>query len=141
MLLRTLCDNQVRMGPQGLAISDAPPKSLVRLKRVRLCQKAEVDGTWCRSQLLALKRLRGPAESSRIRLGRGSSYLVIRSCIQNQPTSWLKLILHPFGVGTSHERPWTHLTHHGPNSGEATTFPHIVFSALLCGICIQMTCN
>ncbi len=23
---------------------------------------------------------------------------------------------------------WTHLTHHGPDLGEATTFPHIVFS-------------
>jgi hypothetical protein len=46
-------------------------------------------------------------------------------------TSWLELILHPFGVGTSHGQPWTHLTHHGPDSGEATTFHHIVFSALL----------
>jgi len=24
---------------------------------------------------------------------------------------------------------WTHKTHHDPDSGEATTFPHIVFSA------------
>jgi hypothetical protein len=24
--------------------------------------------------------------------------------------SWLELILHPFGVGTSHGRPWIHLT-------------------------------
>jgi hypothetical protein len=31
--------------------------------------------------------------------------------------------MHPFGVGTSHGQPWTHLTHHGPDSGEATTFP------------------
>jgi hypothetical protein len=45
-------------------------------------------------------------------------------------TSWLELILAPFGVGTSHGRPWTHLTHHDPDSGEATTFLHIVFSAL-----------
>jgi len=56
-----------------------------------------------------------------------------------KPTpSWLELILHPFGVGTNHRRPWTHLTHHGPDSGEATTFPHIVFSALLCGSHIRM---
>jgi len=48
-------------------------------------------------------------------------------------TNWLELILHPFGVGTSPERPWTHLTHHGPDSEEATTFPHIVLSALLRG--------
>jgi len=53
----------------------------------------------------------------------------------SKPTpSWLELILHPFGVGTSHGRPWTHLTHHGLDSGEATTFPHIVFFALLCSL-------
>jgi len=56
-----------------------------------------------------------------------------------KPTpSWLELILHPFDVGTNHGRPWTHLTHHGPDSGEATTFPHIVFSALLRGSHIRM---
>jgi len=33
---------------------------------------------------------------------------------------------------------WTHLTHHCPNSREATTFPHIVFSAALYGGYIQM---
>jgi len=33
---------------------------------------------------------------------------------------------------------WTHLTHHGPDSGEATTFPHIVFSTALGGGYIQM---
>jgi hypothetical protein len=31
-----------------------------------------------------------------------------------------------------------HNTHHGPDSGEATTFPHIVFSATLRGGYIQM---
>ncbi len=25
-------------------------------------------------------------------------------------------------------QPWTHKTHHDPDSGEAITFPHIVFS-------------
>jgi hypothetical protein len=33
---------------------------------------------------------------------------------------------------------WTHLTHHGPDLGEATTFPHIVFFALLHRTYIQM---
>jgi hypothetical protein len=32
----------------------------------------------------------------------------------------------------------THKTHHGPDSGEATSFPHIVFSATLRGGYIQM---
>jgi len=52
--------------------------------------------------------------------------------------SWLELILHLFGVGTSHGRPWTHLIHHGPDLGEATTFPHIVFSAVPRGSHIRM---
>jgi len=54
-------------------------------------------------------------------------------------TSWLELIMHLFGVGASHGRPWIHLIHHGPDSGEATTFPHIVFSALLHRNHIRMT--
>jgi len=53
-------------------------------------------------------------------------------------TSWLELILHPFGVGMSHGRPWTHLTHHSPDSREATTFPHIVLSVLLRSSHIRM---
>ncbi len=45
------------------------------------------------------------------------------------------------------EHPWvlgqgmgtlTHKTHHGPDSGEATTFPHIVFSTARSGGYIQM---
>jgi hypothetical protein len=81
----------------------------------------------------------GRAKSSGIRLGRGSSYLVIRSCIQKPTTSRLELILHPFDVGRSHERPWTHLTHHGLDSWEATTFPHIIFSTAPRGGYIWMT--
>jgi hypothetical protein len=30
---------------------------------------------------------------------------------------------------------WTHLTHHSPNSREATTFPHIVYSILCASPC------
>jgi hypothetical protein len=80
----------------------------------------------------------GRVESSGIRLGRGTNLLNYRSYIQIQPTSWLELILYTFNVRTSHGQPWTHLTHHGPNSGEATTFPYIVFSAALHRTCIQM---
>jgi len=51
------------------------------------------------------------------------------------------------GLVSIREDPWvlgqamgtlTHKTHHGPDSGEATTFPHIVFSASHCGGYIQM---
>jgi hypothetical protein len=51
------------------------------------------------------------------------------------------------GLVSIREHPWvlgqatgtlTHKTHHGPDSGEATTFPHIVYSAALRGGYIQM---
>jgi hypothetical protein len=65
----------------------------------------------------------GRAKSSGIRLGRGTSYLVTRSCIQNQPTSGLVHIWNTMGVGTSHRQPWTHLTHHGLDSGKPPPSP------------------
>ncbi len=56
----------------------------------------------------------------------------------NQPTRWLILCWSTFGARTSHGRFWTHKTHHGLDSGEATTFPHIVYSAPLHEGYIQM---
>jgi hypothetical protein len=72
-----------------------------------------------------------------IRLGRGQAIHLFESA-SKPTTSWLKLLQHPFDVGTSHGQPWTHLTHHGLNLGEATTFPHIVFSTSRGGGYIQM---
>jgi len=41
-----------------------------------------------------------------------------------KPTpSWLKLILHPFRVETSHDRPWTHLTQPRPGLGGSHHLP------------------
>ncbi len=56
----------------------------------------------------------------------------------NQLTCWLILCWNTFGVRTSHGRLWTHKTHHGPDLGEATTLPHIVYFAPLHGGYIQM---
>jgi hypothetical protein len=48
-----------------------------------------------------------------------------------QTTKWLVHIReHPWVLGQA-TGTLTHKTHHGPDSGEATTFPHIVFSATL----------
>jgi hypothetical protein len=57
---------------------------------------------------------------------------------QNQQTSWLAQGWGTFGARMSHERPWTHKTHHSQDSGEATTFPHIVYSAPPRGSGIRM---
>jgi len=76
------------------------------------------------------KGVEGRARSPGIRLGRGIS----RSSLNLHPTQTTKWLVHNPG------HPWVlgqatgtsdHKTHHDPDSGEATTFPHIVFSALL----------
>ncbi len=43
-----------------------------------------------------------------------------------------------FGAKTNHEQIRTHKIHHGPDLGEATTFPLIVYSMLLHEAHIQM---
>jgi hypothetical protein len=48
---------------------------------------------------------------------------------QNKPPTWFVHIPgHPWVLGQA-MGTLDHETHHGPDSGEATTFPHIVFSA------------
>jgi hypothetical protein len=57
---------------------------------------------------------------------------------QNKPPTWLVHIpRHPWVLGQT-TGIWTHLIHHGLDSGEATTFPLIVFSAALHRGYIQM---
>jgi hypothetical protein len=46
--------------------------------------------------------------------------------------------MHAFGVGTSHGPTRTHMTHHGPDSGGATTILPIVFFVPLHRTCIWM---
>jgi hypothetical protein len=57
---------------------------------------------------------------------------------QNKPPMWLVHIpRHPWVLGQA-TGTLDHETHHGPDSGEATTFLHIVFSASRFGDYIQM---
>ncbi len=83
------------------------------------------------------KGVEGRARSPGIRLGRGTRL----SSLNLHPKPTTKGLVH------IQEHPWvlgqvtgtlTHLTHHGPDSGEATTFPHIVFSVPFRGDYIQM---
>ncbi len=114
------------------------------LKRVRIqaggyctlnCGKLGLEG---RSRLPALKGGRGVCQKSRDQTRKKDKYYLTRICIQNQPQEGLIHIReHPWVLGQA-TGTWTHLTHHGPDSGEATTFPHIVFFAALSGGYIQM---
>jgi hypothetical protein len=44
-----------------------------------------------------------------------------------------------FGAQMNHMHTWIHKTHHGPDLGEATTFPLIIFSMIAHGDCTQMS--
>jgi len=76
------------------------------------------------------KGVKGHARSPDIRLGRGTR----RSSLNLHPkqtTKWFVHIPgHPWVLGQATSTS-DHKTHHGPDSGEATTFPHIVFFATL----------
>ncbi len=63
------------------------------------------------------------------------SYSVLH---QNQPTSWLVHIQKHYGCWDKPRATRIHLIHHGLDSGEATTFPHTLFSTFAHGTCIQM---
>jgi hypothetical protein len=98
---------------------------------------AKVWGLEGHSQHSALKGVEGRVECSGIRLGRDQAIYLLGPASKTNP-SWLELILHAFGVGTSHRRPWTHMTRHGPDSEGVTTILPIVFSTFTDGSGIRM---
>ncbi len=84
------------------------------------------------------KGVEGRARSPRIRLGRGTSISSL-NLHKKQTRKWLVYIPgHPWVLGQA-TGTLDHKTYHGPDSREATTFPHIVFSAPLRRDYIQMT--
>ncbi len=58
---------------------------------------------------------------------RDKHQLFTRTCT-NQTTTWLVHNLSTLGAKKNHGQIRIHKTHHGPNLGEATTFPLIVYS-------------
>jgi hypothetical protein len=69
--------------PSELPFCDAPPSSLLDPKRVQLCQRMEIVGTWCRSQLLTLKGgggVRGVCWKLWDYTRKRDNYSVTRSC-------------------------------------------------------------
>jgi hypothetical protein len=102
--------------------------------------QSQVAESWdleARSQLPTLERVEGWVGSPGIRLGRRFS----RSSLnlhQNKPPTWLVHISgHPWVLGQA-TGTLDHKTHHSLDSGEATTFPHILFSTPLRRAYIQM---
>jgi hypothetical protein len=57
-----------------------------------------------------------------------TSRSIIHMDLHKPITSWLMHSWSTFGARANEAQTQTHKTHHGPNLGEATTFPLIVFS-------------
>ncbi len=98
------------------------------------CGKLGLGG---RSRLPALQRGRGACQKSRDQTRKRDQKIKLESAPKTNHT----------GVSSHSGPPWvlgqatstlTHKTHHNPDSGEATTFLHIVFSTPLRGGYIQM---
>jgi hypothetical protein len=105
--------------------------------RVQVCWIAEIWNLEGAPDFQHYRGVEGRARSLGIRLGRGTR----RSNLNLHPRTNHKRVSshsgHPWVLGQA-TGTLTHKTHHGPDSGEATTFPHIVFSATLRGGYIQM---
>jgi hypothetical protein len=106
--------------------------------RVQLCVVAESWDSEGAPEFQHYRGVEGRARSPGIRLGRGTRRSSL-SLHPKQTTKWLVHIReHPWVLGQA-TGTLTHKTHHSPDSEEATTFPHIVFSATLRGGYMQMT--
>jgi hypothetical protein len=87
--------------------------------------------------LLTLKGGRGCARSPGIRLGRGTRLSHLNMHPKPTTRGLVHIRVHPWVLGQA-TGTLTHLTHHGPYSREATTFPHIVYFVVLHKGYIQM---
>jgi hypothetical protein len=106
--------------------------------RVQLRRVAESWDLRATPDFQHYRGVEGRARSPGIKLGRGTRLSSLN--LHPKPTTR--------GLVCIREHPWvlgqamgtlTHKTHHDSDSGEATTFPHIVFSAAPCGSYIRMT--
>ncbi len=83
------------------------------------------------------KGVDGRVGSPGIRLGRGTSRSSLNLHLKTNHKGLVSIWEHLWVLGQA-TGIWTHLTHHGPDSGEATTFPLILFSVALRRGYIQM---
>ncbi len=114
------------------------PKFLVRPKKGPIMLKSGSSWNLMPLQTPSTKGgWEGRAESFGIRLGRGTT-IELLGPTSKPTTSWLIHLQKHFWCWDKSRATRTHLTHHGLDSGEATTFPHILFSTLFHRTCIQM---
>jgi hypothetical protein len=116
-----------------LTHSQVPGWTHLRVQLCRVVESWDLEGA---PDFQHYKGVEGRARSPGIKLGRGTrgSSLNLHPKTNHKKVSSHSGHLWVFGQATG---TLTHKTHHSPDSGEATTFPHIVFSTLLRGDYIQ----
>ncbi len=92
-----------------------------------------------RSLLSALKGVEGCAKAPGWDQEEGQALVTYSNMYQTNQQVGQFTFWSTFSARTSRGQPWTHKAHHGLDSGEATTFPHIVFSMSLRDTYIRMT--
>ncbi len=114
------------------------PKSLIRPKTGLSYSHNGIVRNLGTVLALNTKRCRGACWNSRMGLRRVTSYSLTRTCIK--PTNKLVSSLSgaPLVLGQTTGNFGLTWIHHGLDSREAITFPHILYSMLFCGTHIQM---
>jgi len=113
------------------------PKLLNGLKCESKLKRTEKQGVRARS--LAHRTLRGKRACWSSGMGLGKMISInFHMDLHKTNTRWLVHNWNTFVAKINHEQTWTHKTHHGPDLGEATTFPLIGYSVPLHETHIQM---
>ncbi len=129
-----LFGNPLILNTSGVTHSQVPGCTHLRVQLCKVAESWDLEGA---PDFQHWRGVEGHARSPEIRLERGTRL----SSLNLHPKPTTKGLVH------IREHPWvlgqatgilTHKTHHGPDSREATTFPHIVFSATLHGGYIEM---
>ncbi len=87
-------------------------------------------GLGARSRLPALERGRGSCQKSRDQTRKRDQIILLESTSKTNHKGLVSIREHPWVLGQA-TGTLDYKTHHGPDSREATTFPHIVYSVAL----------
>jgi hypothetical protein len=103
------------------------PNLLYRLKCESKVKTTKERGVGARSLVLNTLGVEGRAGAPRWGLGRETNINYSHGPAQPKQHVGYCIVWALLGARTSHGQTRTHKTHHGPNLGEATTFPLIVY--------------
>jgi hypothetical protein len=115
------------------------PKLLMDSTTSPKVMTTEWEGVGARSLARNTSGVKGCVGTLRWRLRRLTSKSITHTDLHKLNNKLVSALLEHFGAQTNHAQTQTHKTHHGPDLGEATTFPFIVYFVLGHMTCTQMS--